>query len=416
MSRTLDVHLFDDHAGTLTQGDDGALAFAYAPAYLDARGRRLSISLPLREEPFPDALARPYFSNLLPDERARRRLASALGLSDGNAFGLLEIIGGDCAGAVSLHRPGERPVADEMGLEPLGRTRLLAVLAELRERPLLGGMEGVRLSLAGAQDKLAVCLDGETIALAKGGRPTTHILKPAPTALDGIVENETFCMRLAARLGLPAPKVTIRHAGDMRLYLVERYDRHVTEHGVERLHQEDFCQALAVPPELKYEAEGGPGARACLDLIGRENARPAADRLLFLRMLLFHYVIGNADAHAKNYALLWRARAPDLAPVYDALCTAAYPNLSKNFAMSFGGRSISDTIHFANWMDLLTGTRGAARLLRREMSALAAAAPREAALLRAEMEAEDVDHPILARIERIVETRALHLARLSEAG
>ncbi|MEQ9448133.1 MAG: HipA domain-containing protein, partial [Rhodospirillaceae bacterium] len=213
--------------------------------------------------------------------------------------------------------------------EPLNEEQLVKVLDLLRQRPLLGGEEGVRLSLAGAQDKLAVCVQDGQISLPKNGRPTTHILKPFIEGLDGTVENELFCMMLAARMGLEAPSVSKSSAGKTDFILVERYDRHVEKDGsIRKLHQEDFCQALGVPPELKYEEEGGPGVSRSQELIQEWTQRPAANRLTFQRMLIFHYLVGNADAHAKNYALLYRDGTPDLAPLYDVVCTAAYPRLA----------------------------------------------------------------------------------------
>ncbi|SIR17273.1 HipA N-terminal domain-containing protein [Rhizobium sp. RU33A] len=157
--------------------------------------------MPLQEEPFGDPVVRPVFSGLLPDEGARQRLDGALGLSAGNAFGLLEVIGGECAGALSLYPTGMAPeCAGQSQAEILTSQRLDEILSRLRTRPLLGGDEGSRLSLAGTQDKVAVIVDGDSIALARDGRPTTHILKPVIQALEGTVENEYFCMRLAARM------------------------------------------------------------------------------------------------------------------------------------------------------------------------------------------------------------------------
>lgn len=347
MTHLLDVYFGEAKAGVLSQDETGALSYAYDPGYLTGREpRAISFSMPLQEAAYPDRAARPFFSGLLPDEGARQRLAGALGISAGNAFGLLEVIGGECAGALSLYPVGQMPPSsDENGVEALSAPRLEEILGKLRERPLLGGEEGVRLSLAGAQDKLAVCVDGDIIGLAKGGRPTTHILKPFIRALDGTVENELFCLNLAAGLKLPVPKVEMRRSEAIPFLLVERYDRLQHRDGtITRLHQEDFCQALSIPPELKYEAEGGPGTKGSLDLINHATARPAADRLAFIRMLIFHYLVGNADAHGKNYALLYRGKTPDLAPLYDVVCTAAYPRLAKKLAMAIGGRAIADTI------------------------------------------------------------------------
>src|SRR5690606_30813103 len=124
--------------------------------YVAAKGARaISFSMPSRDEPYADRVVRPFFSGLLPDEGARQRLAGALGISAGNAFGLLEVIGGECAGALSLYPAGQTPpISNDDGVEILSTERLEEIIGKLRDRPLLGGEEGVRLSLAGAQDKL----------------------------------------------------------------------------------------------------------------------------------------------------------------------------------------------------------------------------------------------------------------------
>jgi len=414
MSRSLDVYLLDRKAGLLKQEDQGTLTFTYDKAYLDAQAPKISVSMPLREEPYDDRIARPYFSGLLPDERARQRLASALGVSEGNAFGLLEVIGRECAGAVSLYPLGEHPLeeTDPHGIEELDEARLVAILEKLRGRPLLGGEEGVRLSLAGAQDKLAVCIEDDRIALAKGGRPTTHILKPFIQALDGTVENELFCMRLAQKMGFAVPTVAMRKAGDIPFFLIERYDRIKSGGLVQRLHQEDFCQALSVPPELKYEAEGGPGIERCQALIGENTRRPAADRLMFQRMIMFHYLVGNADAHAKNYALLYRGETPDLAPLYDVICTAAYPNIEKKLAMSIGGRSVPDTIQLDHWLTLVPPTKAAQRLMIRTLKQAAEEITSAADNLITEFDAEEITHPIVRRVRELIGKRATHISRI----
>lgn len=189
MSRSLDVYFASDKAGQLQQKEDGSLEFTYWPNYLSSdRAVAISVSMPLQEAPFADRITRPYFSGLLPDEGARRRLARAIGVSADNDFGLLEVIGGECAGALSLI-PAGKPLPEPLARppEPLSDKQLGDILGLLHTRPLLGGMLDVRLSLAGAQNKLAVCqVDGQ-IALATGGQPTTHVLKPAIDGLDGTV-------------------------------------------------------------------------------------------------------------------------------------------------------------------------------------------------------------------------------------
>lgn len=417
MSHLLDVYFGPVKAGVLGQDESGALSYVYDNDYLAGQeSQAISFSMPLQEGPYPDRVARPFFSGLLPDESARQRLAGALGISAGNAFGLLEVIGGECAGALSLYRAGQMPPrSDDDDVEALSPARLEEILGKLRERPLLGGEEGVRLSLAGAQDKLAVCVEGETIGLAKGGRPTTHILKPFIQALDGSVENELFCLRLAARLKLPVPEVQMRRAGAIRFLLVKRYDRSKHENGtITRLHQEDFCQALSVPPELKYEDEGGPGTERSFDLINQAAARPAVDRLSFIRRLILHYLVGNADAHGKNYALLYRGKVPDLAPLYDVVCTAAYPSLAKKLAVAIGGRSVPDTIQLQQWLTLVPATRGAQRLLVKDIKELAERIGSEADTLLVDLKNTGITHPILKAVRAIVETRASHLLRITD--
>jgi serine/threonine-protein kinase HipA len=422
MSDLLDVYFRETKAGVLARLDDGMLTFSYDGAYLeDQKSRAISFSMPLQEQPFGDPVVRPFFSGLLPDEGARQRLAGALGLSSGNAFGLLEVIGGECAGALSLYPAGTVPefltpeLSSTAEIETLTPERLDEILARLRARPLLGGEDGIRLSLAGAQDKLAVIVQGASIALAKAGRPTTHILKPFIQALEGTVENEYFCMRLAGRLKLPVPRVQMRLGGATAFLLVERYDRtQNADDKIERLHQEDFCQALSVPPELKYEAEGGPGVRRSLALIDEACARPVADRLGFIRMLIFHYLVGNADAHGKNFALLYRSATPDLAPLYDVVCTAVYPRLSKRLAMRIGDRDVPDTIQLQHWMTLVPDTKAAKRILVRDLAQMAERIVLEADALAAELADEGIKHPILKAICKVISSRAGSLRRLTQ--
>jgi len=293
--------------------------------------------------------------------------------------------------------------------EYLNGTQLADLLVELRGNPLLGGRGDVRLSLAGAQDKLAVKVDGSQIALVKNGEPTTHILKPSIQGLAGTAQNEVFCMTLAERVGLPVPKVSYAHAGNIEFILVERFDRKPLASGrIERLHQEDFCQALSIPPELKYEEEGGPGISQSLKLIQGVVNKPASDRLTFLRMQIFHYLVGNADAHGKNFALLYStdSGAPELAPVYDVVCTSCYPELTKRMAMKIGGRNLPDTIHLKHWLSILPDTKGSQKLLTKELAQLSAETVAQAEILFEEMFSSTLKHLVLKDILRIIRSRS----------
>lgn len=254
----LDVYFRDRLAGRLWLDEHRRFVFQYDDGWLkSSRIFPLSLSLPLRQETYTDDIARPFFANLLPEGEIRELIAKQFHLSEQNVFALLEKIGGECAGAVSILPRGAKP-ADRSGYRELDDEGLHKVLAEIPMRPLLAGEKGIRLSLAGAQNKLPVFIDDkEKIYIATGNSPSTHILKPPIPRIEESVENEAFCMTLAWRMRLPVANVVIRKNQDTIL-VVTRYDRERKEDGsVVRLHQEDFCQALGILPEQKYESEGG---------------------------------------------------------------------------------------------------------------------------------------------------------------
>lgn len=210
MARTLDVFLKEQLVGRLEQDDSGSPWFSYTEEWLKAEGAvPLSISLPLRSEPYRRNECRPFFAGLLPEETSRELIAKAFGVSDKNDFAILERIGGECAGAVSLMPPGELPMAGSASYREISPEELAGKIAELPQRPLLAGQEGIRLSLAGAQGKLAIAIFGGRLFLPLNGSPSTHILKPQGPHFEGLVENEFFCMRLAALAGLEVAPVEI---------------------------------------------------------------------------------------------------------------------------------------------------------------------------------------------------------------
>lgn len=336
--------------GTFAQGDDGKQSFGYAPEWLAApQPFAISLSMPLGEQPFGDRIARAFFGGLLPDDELRRRLARLLQVSPRNEFALLAVIGRECAGALSLLPALEPPPSTTRVSRRLDEAEFGALLRELPDRPLLAGKE-VRLSLAGAQDKIAVRLVEGAIHLPLDGAPTTHIVKTPIAGFAETVVNEFFSMTLARAAGLPAAGVQLRVVDGMPVLFVERFDRLQDAAGqVQRVHQEDFCQALAIAPELKYQAEGGPGLVQMFDVLSRHSLRAALDRLLLLEMVVFHFLLGNADAHAKNFSLLLGPRGVRLAPVYDAMCTLVYPALSPRLAMKIGSRREFDEVGPEHW-------------------------------------------------------------------
>ncbi len=338
MPSTLHVYWNNRLVGELTQ-DGPRLGFCYDEGYRSLRANLpLSRHLPLGLAAFDDSATRAFFANLLPEGDIRRQVARQLGVSADNTFALLEGIGGDCAGAVSVLRPGDMPGSSGQ-YRPISREALARELATLPSHPFLAGEEGVRLSLAGAQNKLPLYVKNGEFFIPEGNRASSHILKTAIPQLENTVLNEAFCMNLAHRIGLPVPAAQVVEIEGVEVYMIERYDRKRTAPGeIERLHQEDFCQALGVIPEMKYEQEGGPGFLACFRLVEEWSDEPILDTLNLLRWALFNFLIGNADSHAKNLSFLYVGGTVRLAPFYDLLSTAVYERVSNKFAMKMGGQ------------------------------------------------------------------------------
>ena len=356
MIERLDVELFGEPVGRL--GIAGPLrspedwTFAYRAGHVAEGGTALSVSLPTREAPWTGAVVRNWFCNLLPEGAVREAIVRRLRLPADDDFALLAAIGGECAGAVSLRVPG---AAATSGIDE--ETDLESVL-------YLQGDEGgegswalagtpMRLSLAGAQDKLAVVVEADgRLRLPHRGEPSTHILKPDSRRFRGLRDAEGLGLALARRVGLDAASSRLVRVLDRPALLIERYDRMRTSDGsMRRLHQEDFCQALGYPNGLKYEANGGPGLAACSALLRNLALGPGAVQGL-LDWVAFNALIGNADAHAKNLSLLC---GPDgrrrLAPLYDLVPTLHLPQslVDRAPAMRIGNAERIDRIAAADW-------------------------------------------------------------------
>ncbi len=410
MSRILDVYLHEIFAGQLIQNDSGGLSFTYDENYISESHALLSLSLPLRTEIFEGDVVRAFFSGLLPDDIVRHRLARYLGVSEKNPFSLLEAIGGECAGALSLYPQGQTPPeTSQDDAEILDDKKLQDILDLLKRRPLLAGDDGLRLSLAGAQDKIAVGLRDDRIALIRGTTPTTHILKPVIADIKDSVHNELFCMRLAKMMGIDVPSAQIRTAGDTPYFLVERYDRVHDNRTIKRLHQEDFCQALGIMPDVKYEREGGPSFARCQDVLRDASARPAADQIALLERLIFNYLIGNADAHGKNFSLLYKGNKPELAPAYDLLSTAVYPDLSAKMAMKIGGKYKPDDVFLRHWHKLIPDTAAAKKNLEKQIENMAINCRNKANDLVETLGKDNIRSSIFHDICEVINKRANHI-------
>lgn len=336
-------------ARLLTDGDRFGLS--YDPGWLSGTDAfAISLSLPLREAPHEGGAAHWFFSNLLPEGAVREAVCARLGISVDNDLALLRAIGGECAGALSITEPEQSPAASDDDAYELLDDRRLQRMLETDVVPLLIGGAPTRLSLAGAQDKLPVAIFEDRIHLPLAGAPSTHILKLPNRRYAHLPLNEAFVMGLSARIGLETAAVDVVTRTDPPSLLVERFDRRlVGASKVVRLHQEDLCQALGLPPKRKYEQEGGPSLVSVLHTIRDHVQQPVVDVGRLIAWQAFNVVVGNCDGHAKNLALLYDQHGLRLAPFYDVLSTRHYPALDRRMAMSVGGRREPTELHRAQW-------------------------------------------------------------------
>jgi len=388
------------------------MEFAYAPDWVVDGMPPLSQSLPL-DGGFDGAAAAAFFGGLLPEGEPRRQLARLVGVSETNDYSMLAMIAGDTAGAITLLPEGEPPGPVGSNAEWLDDRGLAELLDELPSRPMhVDEDDEYRLSLAGAQDKLPVVVDEDgRIGLTRGQTPSTHIIKTPIERLAHTVVNEAFCPMVGRGLGVEVVDASAQRVAGRDFLLVRRYDRRQSDDAIVRLHQEDFCQALGVPSARKYEAEGGPSLADCFALIRRATAVPAREVIKLLDYVALNFLVGNHDAHGKNYSLLYLPESgrPILAPAYDVLSTFAYRkthNLTRKMAMSIGGEYRPEYVR-ARHLDRLFDEAGlgaaAARRRLREMARDAPGAAREA---REQLIAADWDAPILERIVDLIDQRA----------
>ncbi|MHB8246488.1 MAG: type II toxin-antitoxin system HipA family toxin [Acidimicrobiales bacterium] len=330
--QSLDVWLYDTYLGVLSEPRPGKPRLDYtgeAEARFRPGSTILSISMPIDLVRKPNGVAvRAFFNGLLPEGTNRTRLEEEFGVAAGDDFGLLAAIGRDCAGAVVVLPSGSEAPSKVGHFAEVGDEWIAEAVRGIDDRPL-GADEEVRVSLAGAQEKLLLARTPEgRWARPADGAPSTHIFKPQDMRLYGYAAGEAFCLELAHRLSLTDVEVSVATIAGRPVLVVSRYDRHMTEHRVERIHQEDATQALAVDlsgnrGRLKYESQGGPSLR---DLAGVLRTYAGAEDLdKLIRTMVLNVAVGNSDAHAKNFSILHPPHgAVALAPAYDVTPTAFY--------------------------------------------------------------------------------------------
>lgn len=348
MSNFLNVFLSDKHIGILEKDGYGGVNFQYS----DNADRILSLSLPIQKEPFENKQCKGFFNGLLPEsEHIRIAIGKKYGINPKNDFSILQAIGYDCAGAVSFFDGDDEqtPLKHlqefyEIEYSLFSEDELEKFINELPQKPLATGIEDMRLSLAGAQDKTSVIVVGGQIGYPKNNVPTSHIIKPAINGYDETIENEFICIKSAEKLGIKVPDVKICYANKTKYLLIQRYDRELIANKIKRIHQEDFCQASNIPSVYKYQSEGGVDFKRCFEIL-RVTSQPAVAINQFIQLMIFNYLIGNNDAHGKNFSILHYDNGEiKFAPAYDILCSQVYPELSNKMAMKIGGHYNHDEI------------------------------------------------------------------------
>lgn len=365
MTKDLYVQFEGRNVGSLHLLDSQQMQFTYSSEWCGSSSSfPVSISLPL-DGAFDLAASHRFFANLLPEANVRLQICRALGISQDNDFALLKAIGGDCAGALTITAQPV-PSQDDRTHDPEDQR-----YREISEEQLaswsvgspeafsaITGRDGIRLSLAGAQDKLPVHVNDGRIFVPIGNTPSTHLLKFASPFYSHLPENETFVTMLARAVGLPAVEIVLRKTKRARVALITRYDRVRSDTHYRRLHQEDFCQALGISPGSKYQQEGGPSLDQCAALLRTHSTFPVVDLQRLVQWCLFNLIVGNADAHGKNLSLLYQdPHSIQLAPFYDLVCTRNYDTISRNLAMSLGDSTDPGLIGISHLQTLATDLR-----------------------------------------------------------
>lgn len=354
----LTVALNGIEVGVLSLDRSGAMSFRYLPKWLQRPGARaISLSLPLSQVAYRGELVYNFFDNLLPDSDAiRARMQARFQLSSGHPFALLATIGRDCVGAIQLYPEADAiPDVRQVTADPLSDDDIAALLSRYRDLPLGMSREGdFRISLAGAQEKMALLWYRKGWHRPLFATPTSHIVKlpigflsHSNIDLRDSNENEWLCLKILEAFGLPVAHAELARFQQHTVLVVERFDRRWSSDArwLMRLPQEDFCQALGVAPALKYESDGGPGIKAGMDLL-LGSQRALQDRETFFKAQIMFWLLAAIDGHAKNFSVFIEpSTVYRMTPLYDVI--SAFPLMAKGslprerakMAMSLKGKN-----------------------------------------------------------------------------
>jgi len=400
------------------------LSFRYAPQWqTSGMAFPLSVSMPLTRDEHPHETIEAFLWGLLPDNQSvLDQWGRQFQISPRNVFRLIEHVGEDCAGAIQFI-PEENE--DALITQPYSEQVQWLNEGEFNERMhlILENQASQRLSsdlgqfsLAGAQAKIALYRSPETGArgIPRGMTPTTHILKPAPPSFPGFVENEHFCLSLAAALGMTSARSTVIHADDLPVIVVTRYDRHFQGGQYIRVHQEDFCQAQAKYPDLKYQSDGGPSVEDIGNTIWDVSNDAVTDIRRFADALLLNFLISGTDGHAKNYSLLLAGNNQvRLAPTYDIASSLPYPRQisphKAKLAMKIGSEYHLKKIEPRHWQTCAKQLRLPSGALIERLHGMCQRVEPTTTELAKDLKDQGLSHPIVPTLADAISQRASEL-------
>lgn len=379
----LNIYLYGKKIGLLEKDTKGKLLFIYECASSCA----LSLSLPVTKNKsassfyststataitttYDDHQCDPYFSGLIPDNAAiLNPLSTLLKTQPSDVFGILQALGFDCAGAVQfdpLELPAFKP---EEPIKILTQNEIEKQVKNMTKTPFFLTDEGGAALISGKQPKVGIRYFDDHIALVSKPHLSTHILKPA-LGKSEILQNEWFCMTLAQKIGLPTAQVALRQWGKVLALVIKRYDRFIENDKVGVIHQEDFCQALGLLCQSKFQRNKGVSLKDCFDLLSKTTF-PARSRIQLMDVVIFNYLINNTNAHGKKFSLLINEHGViSLAPLYGVQC-GYFSNQSSKAAMKLGHQYETSAVTIEDWHILCKDIGYAYPALRKRLQEMA---------------------------------------------
>ncbi len=400
------------------------LSFHYETTWQSAPASfPLSVSMPLSQNVHSHETIEAYLWGLLPDNQAvLDQWGKQFQVSPRNAFRLIEHVGEDCAGAIQFISQdredsllGQTYSEQVQWLNEDELTERIRLVLENHGNQRISTDQG-QFSLAGAQAKIALYQSPTTgrWGIPYGMTPTTHILKPAPNNFPGFVENEHFCLSLASALDIASASSSVIHLADVPVIVVTRYDRQFFGSNCIRIHQEDFCQARAVYPDLKYQNDGGPSVADIANTIWEVSNDAYTDIRTFADALILNFLISGTDAHAKNFSLLLAGNNQvRLAPLYDMASTLPYPRVisphKAKLAMKIGNSYHVKKIQRSHWQVCAKELRIPETEIIQRIHEMANRVQQVAPKLAQDMNQQGLTHPIVQTLGDTISQRSNNL-------